>query len=387
MPSLRFLKAAVAATAWAIATGAAAQAFQPETVGVATLAPATPHRIYLSDVTIGHIADGKMWVIDGESFNVQGMIATGMAGQTTIAPDRSEIYVATTYFTRLNRGERVDQVDVYDAATLALKKEIAIPPKHAQALPYKGTLRTSSDGRFLFVQNATPASTVSVVDLKAGQFVEEINTPGCWAVLPSASVPGRFSTICGDGGLLTVTLDDNGRQAEQQRSAPFFDPDNDAVFIAAEALGDRYHFVSFKGRILVANLSGAVATFEEPWSLVSKADAKQGWRPGGYQPIAIHADSGRLFVTMHPKGREGSHKDIAHEIWAFDLGTKKRIARAPGNNAVSLAVTRGDSGDPTLYAFDPTKAGIVAYRSGAKSLKVLRRGDGLGETPTQIELH
>jgi methylamine dehydrogenase heavy chain len=381
------LRAALAGAACAaIATGAAAQAFQPETVGVATLAPATPHRIYLSDVTIGHIADGKMWVIDGETFNVQGMVATGMAGQTALSPDRREIYVATTYFTRLNRGERVDQVDVYDATTLALKQEIAIPPKHAQALPYKGTLRASSDGRFLFVQNATPASTVSVVDLKAGQFVGEINTPGCWAVLPSASVPGRFATICGDGTLLTVTLDEAGRQAEQQRSAAFFDPDSDAVFIAAEPIGDRYHFVSFKGRILVADIAGSVARFEEPWSLVSKADAKQGWRPGGYQPIAIHADTGRLFVSMHPKGREGSHKDIAHEIWAFDIASRKRIARAPGNNAVSLAVTRGP-GAPTLYAFDPTKAGIVAYRSGAKSLKVLRRGDGLGETPTQLELH
>ena len=384
MPKRCLLHAGLAALV--IAGAAQAQTFQPETVTVAALPPATPHRIYLSDVTISHIADGKMWVIDGESFNVQGMISTGMAGQTTISPDRSEIYVATTYFTRLNRGERIDQVDVYDANTLELKNEIRIPAKHAQALPYKGTLRTSSDGRFLFVQNATPASTVSVVDLKAGYFVDEINTPGCWAVLPSATVENRFATICGDGTLLTVTLDGAGRQIEQKRSAKFFDADDDAVFIAAEAVGDRYHFVSFKGMIHVADVSGDEARFEPPWSLVSPADAKQGWRPGGYHPLAVHAETGRLFVSMHPKGREGSHKDIAKEIWAFDIASKKRIARAPGNNAVTLAVTRGGR-TPTLYAFDPTKAGIVAYESGPAKLTVKRRGDGLGETPTQMELH
>lgn len=384
MPMSRFILAGIAALATAGA--AQAQSFQPETVTTAKLAPANPHRIYLSDVTISHIADGKMWVIDGESFNVQGMIATGMAGQTTISPDRSEIYVATTYFTRLNRGERNDQVDVYDAATLELKNEIRIPPKHAQALPYKGTLRTSSDGRFLYVQNATPASTVSVVDLKSGYFVDEVNTPGCWAILPSATVENRFATICGDGTLLTVTLDGAGRQIEQKRSAKFFDPDDDAVFIAAEAIGDRYHFVSFKGMIHVADVSGDEAKFEAPWSLLTPADAKQGWRPGGYHPLAIHPESGRLFVAMHPKGREGSHKDIAQEIWAFDIASRKRVSRAPGNNAVTLAVTRGTR-MPTLYAFDPTKAGIVAYEFGNKGLVVRRRGEGLGETPTQMELH
>lgn len=57
--------------------------------------------------------------------------ARGHAGsfaQTTLAPDRSEIYAVVTYFSKLNRGERHEEINVFDAATLKLKAEIPIPP-------------------------------------------------------------------------------------------------------------------------------------------------------------------------------------------------------------------------------------------------------------------
>jgi methylamine dehydrogenase heavy chain len=381
----RCIHGGVLALAGAAAALPALAELGSEQVTVGSLPPATPHRIYLTDVAIAHIVDGKLLVIDGKSMKVLGMVATGFAGQTTLSPDRSELYVATSYFAKLNRGERIDQVDVYDTQTLALKSEIVIPPKHAQALPYKGTIRASADGRFLFVQNATPASSVSVVDLKAGKLVGEIATPGCWIVLPAQSAPQRFSTLCGDGTMLTVTLDAEGKQQTQKRSQRFFDPDGDALFVAADSIDDRYYFVSFKGRVHVANVGGEEASFEPPWSLVGAADAKEGWRPGGYQPLALHAGSGRLYVGMHAKGAEGSHKNPAQQIWAFDLQTKKRIARVPGHNAVALAVTR-EARAPTLYAFDPVKTAIVVYDAGAK-VAFKRRADGFGETPTQLELH
>ena len=132
------------ATACAAATAGAQ--IPPEQVSTRSLPPAGNARLYVTDVAINHIVDGKILIVDASKSAYLGTVSTAMAGQTTLAPDRSEIYVATTYFTKLNRGERQDQVDVYDAATLALKAEITIPPKHAQALPYRGTLRTSSDG-------------------------------------------------------------------------------------------------------------------------------------------------------------------------------------------------------------------------------------------------
>lgn len=323
-------------------------------------------------------------MIDGDALKLDGMVATGFAGLPTLAPDRSELYVATTYYPRLSRGERTDVVDIYDPATLAWKAEVVIPPKHAQALPYKGVIRLSADGRLLFVQNATPASSVTVVDVKARKFLAEVPTPGCWIILPAASVPSRFSTLCGDGTLLTVTLDDEGKPKSQKRSEKFFDPDGDPLFVQAENIGDRYYFVSFKGQVHTANLGGEQASFEAPWPLVAGTDVRGGWRPGGYQPLALHEATGRVFVAMHAKGKDGSHKDPAKEIWAFDLATQKRVARAPGHNAVAIAVSR--NAQPRLFAIDGLKMGLAVYDADRK-LVFKRRMENVAEVGTLLELH
>jgi methylamine dehydrogenase heavy chain len=354
-----------------------------EEVGVAKLPPATPYRVYLTDFAINHVVDGRLYVIDGDALKLDGMVATGFAGLPTLAPDRSELYVATTYYPRLSRGERTDVVDIYDAATLAWKAEVIIPPKHAQALAYRGVIRPSTDGRFVFIQNATPASSVTIVAVKARKFVAEVPTPGCWIILPAASLASRFSTLCGDGTVLTVTLDDEGKPKSQKKSEKFFDPDADPLFVQAESIGDRYFFISFKGMVHRANLGGEQATFEAPWSLVAGADAK-GWRPGGYQPLALHEGSGRIFVAMHAKGVDGSHKDPAKEIWAYDLATQKRVARAPGNNAIAIAVSRNPQ--PRLFAIDGLKMALAVYDADRK-LVFRRRMENVAEAGTLLELH
>jgi len=355
-----------------------------EQVTTQPLPPATAQRVYLADFAISHVMDGRLNVIDGTSLKLLGMIATGFAGLPALAPDRSELYVATTYYTRLNHGERVDVVDIYDLATLERKGEVAIPPKHAMALPYHGVARTSADGRLLFVQNATPAQSVSVVDVKARKFVAEIQTPGCWMVLPSQSYAARFSALCGDGTFLTVTLNDDGTLQSMKRSEAFFDAVDDALFPHAENIGDRYFLVSFKGLLHVVNVGGEVAKAEPPWSLVTPAEQRQGWRPGGFQPLSVHEQSGRLYVAMHPKGVEGSHKNPAQEIWAFDLASKKRVGRAPGSNAIAIAASRDER--PKLYAIDGLKMALVVYDT-APRLVARRRMEGVAEAGTLLEMH
>jgi methylamine dehydrogenase heavy chain len=252
------------------------------------------------------------------------------------------------------------------------------------ALPYHGVIRTSFDGRWLFVQNATPSQSVSVVDLRARKFVAEIMTPGCWMVLPSQTFAPRFSALCGDGTVLTVTLNDDGTQQAMKRSARFFDPDADPLFVHAENIGDRYFFVSFKGRVYTADLGNELAQFEPVWSLVTPAEERAGWRPGGYQPLAVHEASGRLYVGMHPKGAEGSHKNPATSIWVFDVAERKRIGRAPGNNAIAIATSR--DARPTLYAIDGVKMALVAYDTLPR-LVAKRRMDNVAEAGTLLEMH
>jgi methylamine dehydrogenase heavy chain len=370
------------ALAMALAAGVARADLPLEQVTIAPLAAADAHRLYLSDMVISHFVDGKLMIIDGQSMKLLGQVALGMTGHATLSPDRSEILVSTAYVTKLNRGERIGELDIYDAATLKLKAEISVPNKHAQSMPYRGSVRSSADGRFVFLQNATPAQSITVVDRKAEKFVTEIPTPGCWMIYPAQSVPNRFATLCGDGTMLTITLDDSGMPAQRKKSRKFFDADADALFVAADQDGDNYSFMSFKGRLQQVNVAGDEAMPAEPWSLLTAADAKGGWRPGGYQPMSLQLASGRLYVGMHPKGKEGSHKEPAAEIWVFDLASKKRVARLPGEKATVITTTRGAA--PRLYALTTETGVITSYDAGPKPKKI-GKSTPFSEFGTQLD--
>ena len=350
-----------------------------DTVG--TVPPiSAKHRIYIADIALNHIADGKLHVVDGENGDYLGVIGTGFTGQFILSNDKREIIIATGYYSRGQRGERVDVVEVWDADTLSFKYEIPISEKRASALNYEGLLRLSADGRWLFVQNATPATSVTVVDMQAKKDVGEISMPGCWAIYPAQSNSKRFASLCGEGNVTTVTLNDSGQEATRTSRGKFFDPDSDAWFMQGEQDGDRYHFVSFKGNIATVNVGGETAVLEGTWPLVTKADQKKAWRPGGYQPLAVHAGTNRLYVTMHPGGVEGSHKNPAAEIWAFDTQTHKRVARLPGNSAIALEPSADGK---RLYAIDPIKASVVVWDKISPKTKV--RLTQVGELPGQLE--
>lgn len=379
----RFIRVALLVSAACTAFIAFAQP-RYETLSIARMPEPTPQRLYVSDISINHIVDGRLHVIDGDTLKYLGMISTAYAGNATLSTDRRELYVATTYYSRLSRGERTDVVDIHDTQTLEHKGEIVIPARHAQALPYKGLARPSSDGRWLFVQNATPASSVTVVDLKARKFAAEIPTPGCWIVIPSQTDGRRFSTLCGDGTLQTIVLNDDGSPKSRARSARFFHPDEDPVFVQTDNIGDRHFFVSYKGQVYAADLSGDEPKVESPWPLATGAEARKGWRPGGYQLIAVHRKSGRLFVAVHAGGEEGSHKNPAQEIWVFDLEKKKRVTKLPGHNAIAIAVSQADQ--PKLFAIDGMNMGLAVYDAGDKP-RFLKRMEQIGEAATLMELH
>lgn len=353
-----------------------------EQVTVAKMPPAHPYRLYFADVSLFHIPDGKMTVIDGRNLKVESIISTGMFAQSSVSNDRSEIYVVTTFFSKLNHGDRSEWILVYDTNTMKLKAEIPYPAHHTQALPYIGTMRPSGDGKFIYVQNATPATSISIVNRETGQHVTEVPTPGCYIVYP-AQTTRRVSTLCGDGTMLTITHDEEGKLVGKKKTAKFFDPDGDALFVSAAQDGDNYHFVSFMGNVVSANVAGESAVVQPTWALGTAADVKGGWRPGGYQPVALHKASGTLYVGVHPKGKEGSHKDPAKEIWAYDLATKARVARVKTDDATGLATSQGV--DPRLFAFDTAKASVTAF-TGLRRLKKAGSALGFGDTPTQMEV-
>lgn len=353
-----------------------------EEIRLERLTPPDGNRLYVTDFAFNHMVDGRVHVVDGKTGRFLGQIVSGYGALTTVSPDGKSIYVATTYYPRLYRGQRSDVVEVHDAETLELKAEIDIPAKKAQAASYRSMLVPSSDGRFLYVQNATPATSVTVVDLQAKKFVAEIPTPGCWSI--QAWEKGhRFSTICGDGTLLTVTLDEAGQPASRERSARFFEPDKDPIYVHPEMLGEDRYFVSYYGNVYKVGLAGDKPSFSTPWSLLDGRDRKQAWRPGGMQVTTMHRASGTLYVNMHDKGVEGSHKNPSKEIWAFELASQKRVARIPSNGAISLVASQG--AEALLYSLNVEKGEIVA-RKIQKGYPIQKAVSGIGETSLFMEV-
>ena len=264
---------ACAAAALGLCLSAGALADLPtESVGILPAITAK-NRAYIGDVAINYIADGKLHVVDTDTGAYLGVVGSGFAGQYVLNPDARELIIATGYNSRGQRGERTDIVEVWDADTLTFKHEIVIPPKRAMALNYEGLLRLSADKRWLYVQNATPATSVTVVDMQAKTVASEISMPGCWGIYVPASRSDRFSALCGDGTIATVTWTQRPARPRAPASGKVFDPDKDAWFVQGEQDGDTYRFVTFHGQHRRGRASAATPP---PWRAPGRWSR---WRP------------------------------------------------------------------------------------------------------------
>lgn len=108
-----------------------AQELPAETLTVTNLAQAPTSRVYVADVAISHIVDGRIRVFDATKGRFLGMVSTGFAGNFTLSAKADELYVATTYYSRGTRGERTDLLEVHDTVNLAPKYEVILPPRRA----------------------------------------------------------------------------------------------------------------------------------------------------------------------------------------------------------------------------------------------------------------
>jgi methylamine dehydrogenase heavy chain len=360
----------------------AQEPLQPEEITVEPIPAGTP-KLFVADLAIEHIVDGRVRVFDANSMKLLGMVGTGFLGQVYIPPKQDVFYVATSYIEKITRGKRSDWLEIYDSNTLNLKSEIPIATTRVQALNYRPLLQGSTDNRWIFAQNATPATSISVVDLKAQKQTAELPNAGCYGIFPAATNSLRFATMCGDGTFGSYTLNEDGSAADRKSSEAIFDGDNDALFIHGERDGNNWIFLSFPGNIYVVDLEGDTAKLVEKIEMTNGVEGD--WRPSGYQTHAFHPKSGVLFVLMHKGGAEGSHKNPAEEIWAYDLRNKKLLSRSPTTTAFSVAIGQGD--DPVVYAIDLVGFKVMRYTSDAtKGYALTLAGEQkAGNTPIQAE--
>ena len=362
-----------------LCASAALAEIQPEPTGVIQTLPETwpPHWIIAHDAAFFHMSDGKFIVLDADSDNptdrFKGFFNGSFIAQFAQAKTRPEMYIAETFRSRGTRGERTDVLTIYDKRSLAPVGEVVIPPKRSSNMPTEYNLQLVDEETIALIYNFTPAQSISVVDVVAREFLAEIPIPGCALVYPMG---GRaFSSVCGDGSLLTVTLGDDGQQASSSRTEPFFDVENDPLMEKAAMHNGIAYFPTFHGSLYPIDLKGATPVVGEPWSMIG--DEEGGWRPGGLQ-VSGNDANGHLYFLMHPEGREGSHKDPGVEVWVFDGEARRRVNRIELQlPAISISLTRDES--PLLVATNINMEIDVYDASSGEHLRTL--GDFGQETP------
>ena len=334
--------------AWLVATmGSALAADLPiDKVGTTLTLPQPypAHWVWVQDIAFDHMLDGKLILVDPRAATLREQFK-GMFNSSNIAAfaqsaTRPEVYVAETFYERGNRGARSDVVTVYDKPNLRPIAEIPLTGnKRASAMPGRHALAISGDESLLMAYYFNLATSVGIIDVAKRAQVNEVPLPGCAMVYPTGK--RGFSSLCANGSMVSFQLDAAGKVASTRVIDPFFDVDQDALFEKPVIVNGVGYFPTFTGNLQEIDLRGDHAVLGARWNLVPEAERKQNWRPGGTM-LASADDAGRLYLIMHPDGKEGSHKDGGPEVWMFDVGKQTRLQRFVLKTwGVSIEVTRG----------------------------------------------
>ena len=350
---------------------AAQEPIAPETLTVETQIPAGPNVLSLDQAWGGA---SRINVLGAGDLSMKGNITPGLQAQIALSPDGATLYTTSNYPKRIVSGPTETVVAEWDVATLSLKREILIPSKAAMIEPQPAMLALVDGGKYLLVQNATPATSVTVVDLAAGKPLAEVPTPGCWGAIPAAT-GASFLSLCGDGSLQVSSFAADGTIAEPKKTPSVFDPDADALFTNPARAGDDLLFASFGGSLYRVTLKDGAATAGEKFSFT---EGLGDWAPGGSEVLGYHEGTGVAFVLMHSGAAEGSHKDPAEEIWAIDVAGKKVLYRSPAAHQKSITVTKStppvlflandDEGVVTRYEVDPEAKSAAKLTATAESM-------------------
>lgn len=300
---------------------------------------------------------GAVTVLSADDLSYKGNFATGMTSQFFLGPDAEIGYTSSAFPERITYGPVKAYLQKFDIKTLETLQEIELPPQMAQTASQQPALVISPDGKWGLVQNATPATSVTVVDMTKGEVVSEIPNPGCWGIY-LAEKGMKFSSLCGDGTMLTVQLDSKGKLKSQAYSDPIFDIDTDPLFVHSVRLDGNLVFSTYGGKFVTVSDEGKKATVLDSWSYTDGIEGD--WAPGGYEILAYNEPNGIMFVPMHPGAKDGSHKDGAEELWAIDMEEKTVLYRSHVEHMTHIAVT-DDAEAPVLFGVNSHGGSIYRY--------------------------
>src|ERR1700722_3150521 len=241
----------------------------------ATLTPTDQRRLYVLDVAFPAAEAARTYILDGASGQIEGMFNQAYWPNFAVSPDGGELYAVDSYWEKHTRGKRSDYVVVRDARTLDVKEDIPLPAGRLLVVSKKYNFDVTPDGRYGLTYNLAPSTAVTVTDLKARKSVGAIPIPGCGLIF--AQAPNRFSSLCADGSIVTVTFDESAKSS-LQRADKVFDAKNDPAF--EHSAWDKKHqmlyLVTYSGDVVPVSLAGERAVPAAKWSLTTQAERAAG---------------------------------------------------------------------------------------------------------------
>jgi len=306
---------------------------------------------FAHDANFNTLALGKVMVIDagGGTLDYRGAIDAAQFASFVQGPDRDELYVAETYYSRGTRGTRTDVVTIYDRDTLKPVTEIVLPNKNrAMNVTQKAALQLTRNGKFLLVYTFTPATGMVVIDLDARKIVNEIDTSGCILAYPAGQQ--GFAAMCGDGTMASFKLGDDGQVQSRAESAPFNNIDDNPLFMKSTRVGDTVYFPTFEGYLQGVRLSDGAPEPLDIWHFAEGSDRK----PSGWQVITGD-NQGRVYVLMRPNAKPGDHKFGGSEVWVLDPQQRKILRKIElAEESISIEVSH--SAKPVMLATNASMA-------------------------------
>ncbi len=350
-----------------LAIPAANAQIQPQTIGPTETMPEPGVNWFMS------VSDDSAYVFDATTGEMHGLLSlSGRTPAVQPARERGEFYAAGTYYSRGVYGDRSDILVVHDYENLAPIAEIELPEKLAW-LNFRQYIGMMSGGRHVGVSNLSPAQSVSVVDIEDRRFVSEISTPGCSLILPVEN--NSFLTICGDGTLMLIGLDDSGNELSRVRSEKFFELQEDPVYDRPTATNGGWLLFTHGGKAFNVTTEGGQIVISDPWDLVTEEDSEKSWWPGGRQLATAHKGLDLFYIVMH-KGEQYTHHEPGTEIWVFSTDSRRRLARIEFETPVAnILVTQEE--EPLLIVGD-TEGGTHVYDALKFTLERTIEGPGGG---------
>jgi len=343
------------AAPWAAAQGQGIpDPIAPERVTVETEIAPGPN-VFV--VTPGRGGAGSITILSVDDLTYKGNFATGSGAQFFLGPDATIGYVASAFAERITYGPIRAYLQKFAVARLETVQEVDVPPRMALTMSQQPALAISGDGNRAYLQNATPATSVTVIDMSTGEVASEIPNPGCWGIY-LAPRGSKFSSLCGDGSMLTANLDSEGKLVEQAYSPAIFDVETEPLFVHSQRVDGNLVFTTFNGRFVVVSDAGKSARVVDNWSYTDGIDGD--WAPGGYEILAYNEPNRVMFVTMHSGATNGSHKNGSEELWAIDMRAKKVLYRSYAEHLTHIAVT-GDREAPVVFGVDEENGLVVRY--------------------------